>query len=355
MAEAAPAILGYDEGSPITNPYFKQEVKMNEKELLTALGPLAPLYSDPAIDEIMVDTPDRVLVERGGKLEDAGIRFDSPEALRAVIDATLALAGVELAQGQTVADGRLTDVARMLVVFPPTALHGPCLIIRKLSTAILTWDQIIEFGAITREALDFLQNAVRAQVNILIAGGPGSGKTTIANRLAESLPADERIVVVERIHEMQICHPRAVFLEAAGPPELTMTELLSTASKMRPDYMAIGELFGPEAMRALELMSRGHSAMTMTDANSPEDALTRLETMCLMANLGLGLGEIRALIASALQLIAVQLRLPDGRRRIVQIVELRGLEDGRYVLQPLFRYDPASDKLERTDARPSWE
>ncbi len=349
---------------------------MNEKELLTALGPLAPLYSDPAVLEIMVDTPDRVLVERGHKLEDAGIRFDSPEtlravtdatledagiqfdspeALRAVIDATLALAGAQPAPGQTISDIRLTDVARMVVVLPPTAPHGPCLVIRKFSTAVLTWDKLIEFGAITREALDFLRSAVRAHVSILIAGGTASGKMTLASRLAEIIPAEERLVVVESVHEMEIRHPRAVFLEAAGPAELTMTDLLSAASKMRPDYIATGELYGPEAMRALELMSRGHSAMTTTHANSPEDALTRLETMCLMANLGLGLGEIRALIASALQLIVSHQRLPDGRRRVMQIVELRGLEDGRYVLQPLFRYNPAEDKLEPTGARPGWE
>ena len=328
---------------------------MNEKDLLAALGPLAPLYSDPAILEIMVDAPDRVLVERHGKLEDAGLQFDSPEALRAVIDAALALGSGELAPGQTVGDVRLTDTARMVAVLPPTALHGPCLVIRKFSTAVLTWDLIIELGSITHEALDFLQNAVRAHVNILIAGGTASGKTTIANRLAESLPAEERLVVVESVHELQIRHPRAVFLEAAGPPGPTMSELLTTASIMRPDYMAIGELHGPEAMRALELMSRGHSAMTTTHANSPEDALTRLETMCLMANLGLGLGEIRALIASALQLIVSPQRLPDGRRRIMQIVELRGLENDRYVLQPLFRHDLAADRLEPTGARPGWE
>ncbi len=352
MAEAAPNVLRYDKGDPIK---IKQEVDMNEKELLAALGPLAPLYSDPAILEIMVDAPDRVLVERHGKLEDAGLRFESPEALRAVIDATLAWGGAELVPGQTVGGVRLADAARMVVVLPPTAPHGPCLVIRKFSTAVLTWGQIIEFGSITREALTFVENAIRAPVNILITGGMASGKTTIANRLAESLPAEERLIVVESVHELQIRHPRALFLEAASPAGPTMTELLTTASIMRPDYMAVGELYGPEAMRARELMSRGHPGMTTTHANSPEDALTRLETMCLMANLGLGLGEIRALIASALQLIVFHQRLPNGRRRVLQIVELRSLENDRYVLQPLFRYNPEADKLEPTGARPGWE
>jgi pilus assembly protein CpaF len=328
---------------------------MVEKDLLTALGPLAPLYSDPAVLEIMVDTPERVLVERSGRLEDAGIRFESPEALRTVIDAALALGDVKLAPGQTIGDARLSGAARMLAVLPPTAPQGPCLVIRKLYPVTLTWDKVIELGFITRAALDLLQRALRAHVNVLIAGGAGSGKTTMANLLAEDIPPQERVVVVEAVHELQIRHPRAVFLEAAGPAKPTIQDLLIAAAKMRPDWMVIGELYGPEAMHAFQIISRGHSGMTTTHASSPADALARLEALCLMANLGLGLGEIRALIASAFGLVTFQQRLPDGRRRLMQIVELRGLENERYVLQPLFRYDPAKDTLEPTGARPMWE
>ena len=328
---------------------------MVEKDLLKALGPLAPLYSDPEVLEIMVDAPERVLVERSGRLEQAGVRFESPEALRAVIDAALALGDVRLAPGQTVGDARLSGAARMLAVLPPAAPQGPCLVIRKLHPVTLTWDQVIELGFITREALDLLQGALRAHVSVLIAGGMGSGKTTVANLLAEDIPPQERVLVVEEVHELQIRHPRAVFLEAAGPDKPTMTDLLSAAARMRPDWMVIGELYGPEAMHAFEIASRGHPAITTTYANSPADALARLEALCLMANLGLGLGEIRALVASAIQLITFQQRLPDGRRKVMQIVELRGLDNERYVLQPLFRYDPAQDKLEPAGARPAWD
>jgi pilus assembly protein CpaF len=328
---------------------------MVEKDLLKALGPLAPLYSDPEVLEIMVDAPERVLVERSGRLEQAGVRFESPEALRAVIDAALALGDVRLAPGQTVGDVRLSGAARMLAVLPPAAPQGPCLVIRKLHPVTLTWEKVIELGAITREALDLLQGALRAHASVLIAGGMGSGKTTVANLLAEDIPPQERVLVVEEVHELQIRHPRAVFLEAAGPDKPTMTDLLSAAARMRPDWMVIGELYGPEAMRAFEIASRGHPVITTTHANSAEDALGRLEALCLMANLGLGLGEIRALVASAIQLITFQQRLPDGRRKVMQIVELRGLDNDRYVLQPLFRYDPAKDKLEPAGARPAWD
>jgi len=331
---------------------------MSDKGLLAALGPLAPLYSDPQVDEIMVDAPDRVLVGRQGEgeeLQGTDIRFDSPEALQAVIAATLEQVGVEPSPAQTIIDARLSDRARMLVVLPPTAMQGPYLVIRKLIVPRLTWEQLIEFGAIAPQALELIRGAIQARANMLISGGTGSGKTTVASLVAGLIPAEERLVVVESAHELQIQHPRAIFLETGDSAELSMSDLLSTAAKMRPDWLIIGELLGSEAMRALEIISRGHSGMTTIHATSPEDALARLESMCLMANLGLGLGEIRALIAAALQLITFQEKLPDGRRKITQIVELCGLENERYVLQPLFRYNLAEQRFEPTGIKPSWE
>lgn len=330
---------------------------MNESELLKALGPLAPLYQDPAVLEIMVDAPDRVSVERRGAegqgIADTAVRFASPDALRATIDAILALGGVTLGPDNTIGEMRLPD-ARLLAVIPPTALGGPYLVVRKLNVMTLTWDQLVEFGSITREALDLLQGAIRARVSMLIAGGAGSGKTTVANMLAGLVPPEERIVVVEGAHELQIKHPRVVQLEAGGPAHVAFADLVATASCMRPDWLIVGELLGSEAMQVVQIMGRGHTGMTTLHATSTEDALSRLEAMCLMANLGLGLNDIRIHIAAAFQLIAHQERMQDGRRRITQITELRGVENDRFILQPLMRYNPATGKLEATGAKPGW-
>lgn len=329
---------------------------METQEVLTALGPLAPLYEDPDVREIMVDAPDTVYVERHGKLEATGVQFDSPEGLRTVIDGVLALAGITLGSENPIGEMRLPDDARLLAVIPPTALNSPTLVIRKPSPDKMTWERLFEYGSITPEGRDFLQNAINARVNTLIAGGPASGKTTVANMLAEMIPTDQRLVVVEQAHEMRIDHPHRVWLEAGGPANISVVELLKTAAQMRPDWLIVGEMLGGEAMRALQVMSIGYNGITLIHATSPEDALSRLETFCLMANLGLGLAEIRRLIASAIQLITYQERRPDGSRKFMQFVELAGLEgDLRYKLKPLFRFNADKNVLEHTGEHPAWE
>ncbi len=323
---------------------------MNPNDLLTALGPLAPFFADESVTEIMVDGPDHVYLDRRGPgLEESDVRFPSPQAVQALIEGVLALDGNTLAPGQTLVDIGLPE-ARMAAVLPPNAPQGPCLVIRKLPARILTWEEVIGYRAITREAADFLQSAVQARANILVAGGTGSGKTTVLGLLASSLPAEERVIFVEEAREIRLNQPRprAVWLEGGGPAGLSASDLLLTAAKLRPDRLVVGELRGAEALHALQLFSTGHDgSLASIHATSPEDALARLEALCLMANLGLGLGEIRNLIASALGLITVQRRLPDGSRKLTDIVELRGLQDDRYLLQPLFRYNPESKRLER--------
>jgi len=333
---------------------------VNEQDLLKALGPLAPLYSDPTVQEIMVDAHDRVSIVRhidyAGKIEDIASPFKSPQEVRAVVDAILAVGGVTLGPDKTIGETRFPDGTRFLAVLPPNALHEPCFVIRRFPTQPITWEQIIEFGSITREAYEFFQSAIRAKVNILVAGGAGSGKTTLANRLAELVPPDERVIVVEEVYEMQVSHPRCLHLEAGGPANVSYGELVVKASCMRPDWLIVGELYGPEAMRALRVMSHGHTGMATMHANSVQDALAELEALCLMANMGLGLSEIRRLIASAFRLITYQEFFPSPhRRRITTIVELCGVENDRYVLRPLFRYNPAKDQLEPTGAKPTWE
>jgi pilus assembly protein CpaF len=219
-----------------------------------------------------------------------------------------------------------------------------------------TWEQLLEWGSVSREVLALFQSAIRAHCNIVIAGGTGSGKTTVLNRLTELIPPDERVVVVEAFYELQVRHPRAVRLCSDSSPDLSFADLVGTAAKMRPDRLIFGELRGPEVMHILDVIGMGHDGSLMTiHATSPEDTLTRIEAMCLTANLGLGIGEIRNLIASAIDVISVQQRLPDGSRKIVQVAELRGVENDRYVLQPLVRYDPEAGRFEFTGVKPGWE
>jgi pilus assembly protein CpaF len=295
-------------------------------------------------------------VDYTGHIEDVASPFQSPEEVRVVINAILDLGGVKLSREKTIGEMRFPDGSRFLVVLPPNAVNEPCFVIRRFALTPITWDQLVEWGSISREAYEFLQSVIRARLNILVAGGAGSGKTTVANRLAELIPSDERVIVVEDVHEMQVRHPRCLHLEAGGPANVSYGELVVKASCMRPDRLIVGELYGPEAMHALRVMSRGHTGLATVHAISVEDTLAQLEAMCLMANMGLGLGEIRRMIAAAIRLITYQEFVPSLQgRRVMHIVELCGVENDRYTLRPLFRYNPVKDTLEPTGAKPTWE
>lgn len=320
------------------------------------LAPLEPLLQEPNVTEILIDGPQRVLVEREGRLEDAGVQFESPEAVRALVDAVLALSGETMRPGQTVCDTRLEDGTRVLAVLPPTAVGGPYLVLRKFYTRGMTWQRLLEYGSLNQAVHDLLLSALHARRNLVVTGGTGSGKTTVLNLLAESAPADERVIVIGERADLPVDrHPRRLHLEPHRRAGLSYTDLLLTAAKMRPDRLVCAEFSGPEALHALQLANAGYDGSLMSvHANGPEDALARLEAMCLMANIGLGLGEIRGLIASAVHVITGQQRLADGARRLTEIVELRGLENDRYQLQPLMRYNEATGAFELL-GRPSWE
>ncbi len=330
---------------------------MEMQEILEALGPLAPLYQETAVSEIMVDAWDTVYVSRHGVLKAAEMRFASPEAFRATIDALMSLAVKMLSPQNPVAEMHLPDEGRLIAVVPPVALNGPMMVIHKPLPHKMTWERLFEYGSITPEGKEFLQNAVHAGVSILVGGGPASGKMTVTNMLAEMIPDDKRIVVAEQRHELNIEHPHCVWLQAAGGQTgITMPELLKTASRLRPDWLVVGELLGAEALHTMQEMSRGLSGLAPIHATSPEDALARLEMLCLMANLGLGLAEIRRLIAAAIQLITYQERLADGSRKFTQFVEIAGIEgETRYKLRPLFRYNPDKGTLQCTGERAEWE
>ena len=316
---------------------------------------ITPLLEDPEITEIMIDGSARITVEKLGKIEDTGLHFQSDDEVKAVIKETLKMAGVELEEGKTIYDVRVGDNSRMIAILAPTSINGHNVTFRKWLKRQVTWEKLLEYNAISTAARDLIQSALQAHVSILIAGGTSSGKTTVANRIIELISPAERVVVVEQAHELQFDHPRSIFLEAGGAIATPINDLLTAGSKMRPDWLVIGELHGAEALHAMQIMGNGHSVIATMHATSAENALTRLEALCLMANLGLGMDEIRQTIVSALRLIVYQERLPNGKRKVMQVVELKGLEDSRYILQPLMRYDVEQDIFEMTGAKPSWE
>jgi pilus assembly protein CpaF len=273
-----------------------------------------------------------------------------------VIDAVLALDGVALGPGQTAAEIRLPDNSRFLGLIPPTAADGPCLVIRKFFKSPMTMERLYELSAITPDEHALLKSAIQARVNIIVAGDTGSGKTTFLNLFTGDIPAEERVVTVEETLELQPRAVRVVRLATENTSGMTFTELINISARTRPDRLVFGEMRGPEVMRMLQIMSVGHDgALSTIHATGPEDALARMESFCLMANLGLGLSEIRALISSTIGLIVFLQRQPNGVRKVAAITEVRGQENDRYVLQPLFRYNPVTEAHEATGVKPGWE
>jgi len=330
---------------------------MLRNDIEKALSILGPLFTDKEIIEIMVDGADRVTIDRaGGKVEDTDIRFSSDEEVIAILKDTLAVLGINMEDNKTIYETQLTEDSRLVAVLPPTSLTGTNLIIRKwFVNEVLTWEKLLEYRSVSPEMRDLIKGSVDASVNILVAGGTASGKTTLANRIVDMVAPEKRVVSVERSHEFRFTHKRAVYLEAGGDSNVSMKDLLDAASKLRPDLLVAGELHDNFVIPALQVFANGHFGLATMHATSAENALSRMETMCLMSNPGLGLENIRELIASAFQLLSYQELLSTGRRKITQLVELCGIQDGRYVLQPLMRYDPEQDTFEVTGVKPGWE
>lgn len=329
---------------------------VDPQEIANIVGLLDPLLADESIWEIMIDGHERVLVERQGRVEQVESPFASAGQLQTLIDRLFGLYGITLDKTNPVGYLHLPDHSQVTAVVPPNAVEGPYLVLRRIRWPRPSWDQLIAWSSVPRQAYDLLKSAIAARTNFLVAGGTGSGKTTLASRIVELCPPEERLVVVERAYEMVIEHPRTVRLEADGPANLSLEQILTAATRMRADRLIVSEIDGPIAAPVLQYFGSGYDgSLANIHATSVQDAINRLESFCLMANLGLGLAEIRQLIASSIQLITMQERMPDGSRKLVEIVELRGLEDRRYVLQPLMRYNRESKQFDFTGARPGWQ
>ncbi len=292
------------------------------------LGPLEDLLADPSVEEVMVNGPASVFVERHGKIEAAGVCFPDEAELRNAIERILAPLGRRIDELSPMVDARLADGSRVNVVIPPLAIDGPALSIRRFGAQRPTPSQLVELGTLTRAQCKLLETAVAARHSVLVSGGTGSGKTTLLNALSSFISSSERVVTIEDAAELRLQQPHVVRLESRpasveGRGEVTVRDLLRNALRMRPDRIVIGEVRGPEALDLLTALNTGHDgALSTVHANSPADALSRLETLALMAGLGLPHGAIAEQVQRGVDLVVHLERRPDGVRRVSEIAEV---------------------------------
>ena len=308
------------------------------------LGPLEDLLADDSVTEIMVNGPQRVYVERGGKLQLTDLQFLDDASVMAIIERIVSPIGRRIDESQPYVDARLADGSRVNAIIPPLALSGPTVTIRKFAKKTLTVEDFIRFGTWSRNAAEFMKACVIMRKNIIVAGGTGSGKTTLLNLLSGFIPRDERIVTVEDAAELRLVQPHVVRLEARPPNiegrgAVTIRDLVKNCLRMRPDRIIVGECRGGEALDMLQAMNTGHDgSLTTVHANSPRDVISRLETMVLMSGMELPSRAIREQIASAVDVIIHESRLSDGSRKVVAISEVTGLEGQNVVMQDIFSF-----------------
>lgn len=314
------------------------------------LGPLEPLLADPAVSEIMVVDPKTIYAERAGKLELTGRKFTDDEAVRSAIERIVTPLGRRIDESSPLVDARLKDGSRVNAVIPPLALRGPCITIRKFPSRRLTMDDLVLGGSFDTRMADFMCRSVALKKNIIISGGTGSGKTTLLNVLSAFIGKDERVITIEDAAELCLAQEHVVGLESKPPNlegrgEFTIRDLVKNALRMRPDRIVVGECRGGEALDMLQAMNTGHEgSMTTTHANTPKQAISRIETLCLMSGLDLPLSAIRRQIAESIDLVIQQSRLADGSRKVTNISEVIGLDDDDKVeLRELFSLHPVED------------
>ena len=321
--------------------------KMVAKAVLdevVGLGPLEDLLADASVSEIMVNRYDQIYVERGGKLTLSDITFSGEKAVVGAIERIVAPIGRRIDESSPMVDARLKDGSRVNAVIPPLALKGANITIRKFSKSKLQDTDLIRYGSVTREIMDFMKMAVLHAANIVISGGTGSGKTTLLNVLSNYIPEDERIITVEDAAELQLSQPHVVSLEARPPNSegkgaVHIRDLVKNCLRMRPDRIVVGECRGGEALDMLQAMNTGHDgSLTTAHANTPRDCIARLEVMTLMSGLDLPVRAIREQIASAVDIIIQQSRFPDGSRRVTHVTEITGMEGEIIQLMDIFLF-----------------
>jgi len=332
------------ENLPLTTVERDRLVSEVNHELF-GLGPLEPLLADPTISDILVNSHSKIYIERKGKLEKTSIAFKDDEHLMRVIERIVSTVGRRIDEAQPMVDARLPDGSRVNAIIPPLAIDGPTLSIRRFGTDPLKMAALIENGALTKEIAILFEMCVKARLNLIISGGTGAGKTTLLNALSAYIPPDERIVTIEDSAELQLQQPHVVRLETRPPNiegrgEVTQRDLVRNALRMRPDRIVIGEVRGGEAIDMLQAMNTGHDgSLTTIHANSPRDALSRMETMIQMTGMRLSDRAMRQQIASAVDLVIQVARLTDGTRRITSISEITGMEGETTTMQELFCFE----------------
>jgi pilus assembly protein CpaF len=312
---------------------------------LTGFGPIQPLLDDPDISEVMVNGPKKVFIEKNGKLTKSAITFDDDDHVLRIIDRIILPLGRRVDADTPTVDARLPDGSRVNAVVRPVSIDGPSITIRKFKKDKLSIQQLIDYGSLTPNMAEFIRACVLAHLNIVISGGTGSGKTTLLNVLSSFIPEEERIVTIEDAAELQLQQDHVLRMETKvpnidGKGAVTIRDLVRNSLRMRPDRIIVGECRGGEALDMLQAMNTGHDgSLTTLHANTPRDALSRLETMVLMAGMDLPLKVVRQQISSAVDLIIQQTRLKDGSRKVTAITEVVGMEGETVVMTDIFKFE----------------
>jgi pilus assembly protein CpaF len=335
--------------TPLTRDERRQLVREITDDIL-GYGPLEPFLRDESVTEVMVNGAERIYIERGGKIELTDSTFVDDAHLLRIIDKIVSQVGRRVDEASPMVDARLPDGSRVNAIIPPLALRGPTLTIRKFSRDPYTMDDLINFGTVTAKSAHFLAACVQGKLNVLVSGGTGTGKTTTLNALSAYIPGDERIITIEDAAELQLQQEHVITLEARPPNiegqgEVKIRELVRNALRMRPDRIIVGEVRGAETLDMLQAMNTGHEgSLTTIHANSPRDALARLETLVLTAGVELPLRAIREQVASAFDLLVQITRLVDGSRRISHVTEVLRMESDVITLQDIFLARPPDEE-----------